>query len=193
MAKASNYSASLPLLLPACQRDGGEMKDCQWHCPIFILIGIETVFLILDTNTFLHYASPDQIDWSEVFPDKRVVLFVCPPVIRELNKHKDTPRTPKLRDRAASALRKLDTWADSPSPIVLKNAVEVRFTIHDPEIDFAAHHLVREIADDHLIAALIELQAKALPSQVLLLTRDIGLKLKARARIGSSVSGVVRG
>ena len=144
-------------------------------------MGMDTVFAILDTNTFLHYAGLDQIDWSEVFPDKKVVLFVCPPVIRELNKHKDTPRTPKLRDRAASALRRLDAWADSPSPIILRNAVEVRFTIHDAGIDFAAHHLVREIADDHLIAAMIELQFEASPSSVVLLTRDTGLKLKARA------------
>lgn len=142
---------------------------------------MEAVFAILDTNTFLHYASLEQIDWNEVFPDKRVVLLVCPPVIRELNKHKDTPRTPKLRDRAASALRRLDAWADSPSPIILRNAVEVRFTIHDAGIDFAAHHLVREIADDHFIAALIELQAEVSPNSVVLLTRDTGLKLKAKA------------
>lgn len=118
-----------------------------------------------------------------------MVLFVCPPVIRELNKHKDTPRTPKLRDRAASALRRLDAWTDSLSPIVLPNAVEVRFTIHDAGIDFAAHHLVRDIADDHLIAALIELQAEASPSPVVLLTRDTGLKLKARAH-GFSVASL---
>jgi predicted ribonuclease YlaK len=150
---------------------------------------METVFVILDTNTFLHVASLEQIDWSEVFPDKKALLFVCPPVIRELNRQKDTPRTAKLRDRAASALRRLDAWADSSSPIILRNAVEVRFTIHDAGIDFAEHNLVREIADDHLIAALIELQAEASPSPVVLLTRDTGLKLKARAH-GFSVAAL---
>ena len=142
---------------------------------------MEAVFAILDTNTFLHYLSLEQIDWSDVFPGKQVVLFVCPPVIRELNKHKDAPRTAKLRDRASAALRRLDAWADSPSPVVLSNAVEIRFTIHDARIDFAAHHLVREIADDHLIAALIELQGEVSTSSVVLLTRDTGLKLKAKA------------
>lgn len=150
-------------------------------------MGMESVFVILDTNTFLHYASLEQINWSEIFPDKKVVLFICPPVIRELNKHKDTPRTQKLRDRATSALSRLDTWADSPCPIILRNTVEVRFAIHDSRIDFASHQLVREIADDHLIAALIELQAESSPSPVVLLTRDTGLKLKARAH-GFSVA-----
>jgi len=150
-------------------------------------MGMETVFAILDTNTFLHFVSLEQIDWSEVFPDKKVLLFVCPPVIRELNKHKDAPRTAKLRDRAASALRRLAAWADLPSPIVLRNEVEIRFSIHDAGIDFAEHNLVRDIADDHLIAALIELQAEALPSPVVLLTRDTGLKLKARGH-GFSVA-----
>jgi hypothetical protein len=66
------------------------------------LLIMETLFVVLDTNTFLHYISLDQVGWNEVFPDQDVVLFICPPVIRELNKQKDTPRTSKLRDRATS-------------------------------------------------------------------------------------------
>src|ERR1700692_2389916 len=107
---------------------------------------METVFVALDTNTFLHYVSIDQIDWNELFPDQNVVLFICPPVIRELNKHKDTPRTTKLRDRAADVLRKIDAWVDSSPPIILRKSVEVRFRIYDSGLDFAAHNLVRDIA-----------------------------------------------
>jgi rRNA-processing protein FCF1 len=142
---------------------------------------METVFVVLDTNTFLHYVSLEQVGWNELFPDQNVVLFICPPVIRELNKHKDTPRNSKVRDRATSALRKIDAWADSSAPMTLRDAVEVRFRVHDSGLEFATHNLVRDIADDHLIATLIELQAEALPTPVVLLTKDTGLKLKARA------------
>lgn len=150
---------------------------------------MDTVFVVLDTNTFLHYVSLEQIDWNELFPGKKVVLFICPPVIRELNKHKDAPRTAKLRDRAATALRRIDCWADAAPPITLRDQVELRFTIHEPGIDFAAHNLVRHIEDDHLIAVLIQLQTEASPTPVVLLTRDTGLKLKARTQ-GVSVSAL---
>jgi rRNA-processing protein FCF1 len=150
---------------------------------------METVFVVLDTNTFLHYVSLEQVGWNELFPDQNVVLCICPPVIRELNKNKDTPRTSKMRERATAALRKIDIWADSSVPMTLREAVEVRFRVHDSGIDFAAHNLVREIADDHLIATLIELKAEVFPTRVVLLTKDTGLKLKARA-LGFSVKSL---
>jgi rRNA-processing protein FCF1 len=149
---------------------------------------METVFLVPDTNTFLHYVSLEQVDWNELFPNQNVVLYICPPVIRELNKHKDTPRTSKLRDRAAAALRMIDAWADSLPPILLRRSVEVQFRIHDSVVEFSTHNLVRDIADDHIIATLIELQVEASSTSVVLLTRDTGLKLKARTHGFSVVS-----
>jgi rRNA-processing protein FCF1 len=149
---------------------------------------MEKVFVVVDTNTFLHYRGLDQIAWSEIFSDQIVILLICPPVIRELNKHKDSPRTPKLRDRAATALRKIDAWSDLSSPVVLRDSAEVRFRIHDSTIDFSNFDLVRDITDDHLIAALIELNAETPSSSVVLLTKDTGLKLKARAHDFSVVS-----
>lgn len=142
---------------------------------------METVFAVLDTNTFLHYVSVDQIDWLQLIPNSRVVIFICPPVIRELNKHKDTPRTSKLRDRAASAIRKIESWAEPSTPVTLSDGTEIRFVAHDSNIDFAAHNLVRDIADDHLIATALQLQAESPLTTVVLVTKDIGLKLKARA------------
>jgi rRNA-processing protein FCF1 len=47
---------------------------------------METVNVLLDTNIFLHYLSLEQIEWIDLFPDQKVVLFICPQVIRELNK-----------------------------------------------------------------------------------------------------------
>jgi rRNA-processing protein FCF1 len=139
------------------------------------------VIVVVDTNTFLHYLSLDQVAWNEVLPDTHVVLLISPPVIRELNKHKDSPRTPKLRDRAVSALRKIDAWADLPSPAVLRESVEVQFRVYDSQVDFSAHNLVRDITDDHLIAALLDSKAETPEIPIALLTKDTGLKLKARA------------
>jgi predicted ribonuclease YlaK len=149
---------------------------------------MEKAYIVVDTNTFLHYIGLDQVGWSELFPDQEIILLICPPVIRELNKHKDSPRTPKLRDRATSALRKIDAWSDSSSPVILKDFAEVHFRIYDSKISFSDFNLVRDIADDHLIATLIELKSEMPLSSVVLLTKDTGLKLKARAHGFSAVS-----
>jgi hypothetical protein len=71
---------------------------------------------------------------------------------------------------------------DSSHPVTLRNRVELRFRIHDSGIDFGAYQLVRDIADDHLIATMIELRDEAAPIPVVLLTKDTGLKLKARTQ-----------
>lgn len=143
---------------------------------------MQTVFVVLDTNTFLHYVSLEQIIWNDLFPDQDIILFICPPVIRELNKHKDAPRTQKLRDRAADVLRKIDTWAESSTPLLLRKSVELRFRVYDSNINFANHNLVRDVVDDHLVATVIELQTEVQPHSVVLLTKDTGLKLKARGQ-----------
>jgi rRNA-processing protein FCF1 len=149
---------------------------------------MEKTYVVVDTNTFLHFVGFDQIGWGELFPGQIVNLVICPQVIRELNRHKDTPRNPKMRDRATNALRKIEGWVDSESPVSLKDSVEVEFRIHDASIDFAAFKLVREVDDDHIIAILIEMQSELPSNSVVLLSKDIGLKLKARAQGFSVVS-----
>jgi hypothetical protein len=103
-----------------------------------------TQYLLVDTNTFLHYLSLDQIDWIVLFPNRRLVLVICPPVIRELNKHKDAPRTPKLRDRAAAALGKLTQWEEG-TPTIFGGCADLQFRAHDAGIDFSAFHLINEV------------------------------------------------
>jgi hypothetical protein len=149
---------------------------------------MEKTYVVVDTNTFLHFVGFDQIGWDDLFPGQMVALVICPQVIRELNRHKDTPRNPKMRDRATNALRKIQGWADSESPVSLKDSVEVQFRIYDASIDFAAFRLVREVDDDHIIAVLIEMQSELPSNPVVLLSKDIGLKLKARAQGFSVVS-----
>jgi len=61
----------------------------------------------VDTNLFLHFPTLDQIDWLDLLRCDYVVIIVTATVIRELNRHKDAPVSFKLRERAASSLKKL--------------------------------------------------------------------------------------
>lgn len=61
-------------------------------------------FVFPDTNTFLHYQNIDQIDWPDVLGCDEVTIVITRIVIRELNRHKDGPTSPKIRERSAAAL-----------------------------------------------------------------------------------------
>ncbi len=134
----------------------------------------------LDTNTFLHFPRPDQLDWPELLQATDVRLIIAPVVIRELNRHKDFPTSNKTRERAATVLRMLDKWSDEPSPVLIRKSVELQFRVQDPLIDFAAFNLSRDILDDHLIATILEHRIGADQDTLVLVTADVGLKLKAK-------------
>jgi rRNA-processing protein FCF1 len=135
----------------------------------------------LDTNTFIHFPRVDQIDWLPLLDGMDVRLIVAPVVIRELNRHKDFPTSTKTRTRASAALKALEAWADEPQPVLIRASVELQFRNQDPLIDFARFNLSREIQDDQLIASILEYGVEAHDATTILVTADLGLKLKARA------------
>ncbi len=135
----------------------------------------------LDTNTFLHFPRPDQLDWLALLHSTGVRLIVAPVVIRELNRHKDSPTSLKTRERAAAVLKVLDEWSERAWPVFIRNGVELQFRVQDPLIDFATFNLSRDIADDHLIASMLEYNIEADSGVTRLVTGDLGLKLKAKS------------
>ena len=135
----------------------------------------------LDTNTFLHFPRLDQIDWPALLHSSDVRLIVAPVVIRELNRHKDFPTSLKTRERAAAALKALDEWSEQPMPVVIRRSVELHFRIQDPLVDFARFNLSHDVADDHLVASIIEYNIEAGLGVARLVTADLGLKLKAKS------------
>jgi rRNA-processing protein FCF1 len=144
------------------------------------MVSMPRLSIFLDTNTFLHYETIDHVNWVELLGGKPVVLIVAPVVIRELNRQKDTPTSAKTRKRAAAALSKLHEWSDRPSPILIRKSVELQFRVQDSQINFGAVNLSRDIADDHLIASILEYRTESGEDETTLATADLGLKLKAR-------------
>jgi PIN domain-containing protein len=138
-------------------------------------------FVFIDTNTFLHYPALNHIDWPVVLQCDFSILVIAPIVIRELNRHKDSPTSPKMRERARSARKRLHDWSEKVSPVMIRNSVELRFLAHEPLIDFAAARLSRDIADDHLLGTMIEFLGGNPGCDTVLVTEDLGLKLKAGA------------
>jgi hypothetical protein len=146
-------------------------------------MGIPSKQLLLDTNIFLHYRSIDEWDWIRVSGSPSVTLLIAPIVIRELNKHKDSPRNKKLRDRADAALKKLRIWSKNGPDRKLRENVYIEFLQSDPSLDFGEFGLVRDVADDWLVAHAIQLAASPTAKERALVTADLGLEMKAARHI----------
>jgi hypothetical protein len=140
---------------------------------------MSTSVAFLDTNTFLHYKQLREIDWCDVLNADHVTLIVAPVVIRELNSHKDLGRKKNIRERAAAALETLSVMIRQPDRADIREGVELRFRQTDPLIDFGAQRLNDRLADDWLVATTLEFLSESPECRLVLVTRDIGLQLKA--------------
>jgi hypothetical protein len=135
----------------------------------------------LDTNTFLHYRAIEEVDWLTILGAGHVSLVIVPIVIRELNKHKDYPKAGKARERASATLIKLSKWAEEIQPVEIRSSVELNFLALDPTIPFSEHSLSRDVSDDFLIASVIQHRSEHSSDLHVIVTADLGLKLKAKA------------
>ncbi len=139
--------------------------------------------IFLDTNIFLHYRDFDQIDWPKVLQTDAVTIVIPPVTIRELNKHKDSHSKARVRNRAGTTLKKLDTLFDSNSRKQLTDCLEILLEDRDPQIiSFTEHQLNREIQDDNLIASIIMYRDENPKSEIILVTADGGLHLSGKAK-----------
>jgi hypothetical protein len=138
--------------------------------------------IFLDTNVYLHYELFDQINWLKIVDAESLTIVVPPITVRELNKHKDYHTQPRVKKRAGEVLRRLDALFDSSSATSLRDRIDIRLENRDPTIDFAAHQLSFEIQDDQLIASIIMYRNEEPEAEVVLVTSDGGLALRAKAR-----------
>ena len=139
-----------------------------------------TAHVFIDANTALHFKRPDQIDWRTMTNASEVVLVAVPVLLRELEEQRVINRSSKLRERAADYIKWLHQFVRRPDTEV-RAGVRWWFLPNEPQIDFAAERLSRTIADDHLIASILDCSRQSGLS-VLVATADLGLEVKLRSR-----------
>ncbi len=138
---------------------------------------------ILDTDFFLHHVPIDQIDWLAQLSCQQAVLLLIPTVIGQLNDKKDASGSHKLRSRAALAIKRLEELFAQQQPLMIRENVELRFVGTEPQLDFPTNGLSKDVKDDWLIAAAIELKSQISKYESLfIVTGDLGLKMKAAPR-----------
>lgn len=134
--------------------------------------------LFVDTNIFLHYRSFDEIDWLSLLEVDYVKIRVTSIVIQELNKHKDGSSR-KLRDKAAKVIKKLHQLVDAGLEVNLKPNVDICFEVSNSCPNFAILNLDPNSQDDRLLASILLFRDTNPDSSIILITADLGLRLKA--------------
>lgn len=136
-------------------------------------------YCYIDTNTFLHYQSFTEIDWCKELNAVKVVLVVCPAVVKELDRKKLDPDS-RIREQARRVIAKLSEIGKANKECQIKPQVELLLLAKEPIVDWTQESLSPDIIDDRIIASM--LSERNAQGYVVLLTADLGLKLKAQAK-----------
>lgn len=139
-------------------------------------------YLFVDTNVLLHYRRLEEIDWLNLSKSKEVVIVLCPVVIRELDQHKISHPQSKIRKRAQEIIASLHHKLSSEESDIIRHGVQLEFVAEEPSIDFGKYGLRSEIADDWLIASVIELRRRHPTDEIKIVSADLGLSIKAKAQ-----------
>jgi hypothetical protein len=141
-------------------------------------------YIFTDTNLFEQFQPIENIAWLELAEADTVTLIVPNVTLGELNKHKDGATRPRLKRRSAGALSQLSKLSRTPEPRTLRPGVDLAFRHQEPLIDFAAHHLSKDVADDRLLASAVEfaLENNLPHGAVMITTGDLGLELKVKGQ-----------
>ncbi len=130
----------------------------------------------LDTNSLIHFRLFSEIDWLTELNSKSVEIIVSPTVLQELDRKKFAELDIDIRNRCKKIIAKLSEYHSGSN---IKENVKIVFLSKEPKIDWLTEGLSPDIPDDRIIATVIENNDL---ESVVLLSSDLGLKLKAQSR-----------
>ncbi len=143
----------------------------------------EPLYAYLDTNVFVEFLPPRDLDWGAILGTKPVVLVISGVILRELNEIKDSGKyTAAKRQRVSQRMKWLHEILFDRSEdesVRLPNGVTIAPDLASvPEAIYSDNHLDRTIGDDRLIASAINGRERGW--RVCVVTDDLGAKLQAR-------------
>jgi len=133
--------------------------------------------LVLDSNDCLHYARFDKIPWAREYGAGTVVVFPHV-IVDEIDAKAYSTGSDKIRRRARgvySLLERLHEQIDDHGYATLDDGTKVEILTDKPG------HLRLPNNDNEAVASAALLQQALAQGQVTVLTRDIGVRARARA------------
>lgn len=133
--------------------------------------------VFIDCMIYLHYQSIKAIDLPSILSCKNLSIMIPRITLRELDKHKNTHPSQRIRDRAQRVLKEIEKWISGDEKV--RHGVSVEFYTLMPTIDYAQYGLKSDWNDDILIATILQYKKDYPEENPLLITQESGLKLIA--------------
>ena len=140
----------------------------------------EETIIIPDTNSIA--VQPDPTEYRDIAGEDTYVFMLLPTVLGELDALKNVHRNPDFREKVRSAIRRVKGWRTQGSlleGVTVSGTVTVRAVSAEPDMQNTLSWLDKDVADDRLVASVLEVQAAQPNSRVVLVTGDINLMNKA--------------
>jgi hypothetical protein len=133
-----------------------------------------------DTNVLIR--EPDLGKYGAVLGADAYEVLLVPGVLSELDRLKVNHRNPEVREKAKGVVRRLKGWRNQgslPDGARVVGDVFIRVEGREPDFSNTLSWLDPGVADDRIIASVLEVQRRWLSSAVVLLTGDIVMMAKA--------------
>jgi hypothetical protein len=140
----------------------------------------QTVHLFIDTNILLHFHPINELPWDQIVQGDRIELIVTHVVVRDLDKHKNSNPSEKIRARARRVLNQIEGWTRSADGFEARPGVYIRTSFEVPTIDFNAYNLDDRWSDDCLLAIIKSFQLATGETLVWIVSDDTGIRIKAQ-------------
>ncbi|MFE6129177.1 PIN domain-containing protein [Streptomyces sp. NPDC056437] len=132
-------------------------------------------YAVLDTNTTLHFARFDKVPWQKVF-GKGTVVMVPHVVVDEIDTKGYQTGDKKISRRARGVFRLLESVLEAgPEKATSDDGTPVFIAADEPG------HARLPVPDDELVASALRLRQAVAPAEVVVVSRDIGVRTRARA------------
>lgn len=136
------------------------------------------VFVFFDSNIFIHHKPVTDIDLVNFLGAASVTVVIAPVILDELDEIKDKPGTERRRKRSREALHLIDQHSVSGEiteeiSLVVSN-LSIKEEIQKNDLDPLRN-------DDRLIATALAYQKHYPNNRVILLTHDIGPRVRGRS------------
>ena len=144
--------------------------------------GTMRVFAFIDTNILLHYQFFRDVKWAKELRAEEATLVFAPVVVEELDK-RQWAGARRERMRAKKVLKALKDLGLSATPVAMRPDVKIMALDEEPADDlFARHRLQPRVSDDRLLASVLAFREVQGGAEILVLTADTGLSIKAPTR-----------
>lgn len=174
------FDFTIPKLIPeAKERFRAELAGCY---ELLDSLGQSTgaTTVVPDTNVLIR--SPDIARYDRVLGVSAYTVVLVPPVLAELDALKVGRISPTVHEKARKFSERIKEWrrrGELHRGVKVQGQVAVRTEGREPSFEASLSWLDPTVADDRIIACVLEVQRRYPTDRVVLLTGDVNLLAKA--------------